>query len=52
VETNPLVIVAELGASVDVTVTVLDVSGPKSDVLTRAECPWIVTLSVTEASSP
>src|SRR3989442_1096511 len=50
--TQPLVIVAELGASVDVTVTVLESVGAKVTVLTRSEWPYTVTLSVTDASSP
>src|SRR5260370_37999706 len=52
VVTNPLVIVAELGASSDLTVTVLDEVGPKCAVLTRSEWPFTVTASVTVASSP
>src|SRR5258708_10648948 len=52
VVTNPLVIVAVLGASSDVTVTLLDKVGPKCAVAARSEWPLTVTVSVTEAFSP
>jgi hypothetical protein len=52
VVTNPLVIVAELGASEDVTVTVLDESGPKVVLELRSEWPVTLTVSVTDRFSP
>jgi len=52
--TKPLVTVAELGASVDVTVTLLDETCVplKVEVVLRVEWPDAFTVSVTVASSP
>jgi hypothetical protein len=52
VPTTPLVVVAVLGASVDVTVTELDELGPKSEVVLRDEWPDALTVSITVAFSP
>jgi len=49
---KPLVTVAVLGASVDVTVTLLDELGPNVELALRDEWPDAVTVSVTVASSP
>jgi hypothetical protein len=51
VPTTPFVTVAVLGASEDVTVTLLDEVGPKVEVVLIDEWPDAVTVSVTVLSS-
>src|SRR6185503_10902885 len=52
VPSTPLLVVAVLGASVDVTVTLLDCVFVNVDVLLRDEWPDALTISVTDAFSP
>jgi hypothetical protein len=51
VATNPLVTVAVLGTSVDVTATLLDVLGPKVLLGLMSAWPTTLTVSVTVVSS-
>jgi hypothetical protein len=52
VATTALVTLAVLGASEEVTVTLLDEDGPKVELVLSDEWPDAVTVSVTVASSP
>jgi hypothetical protein len=49
---RPLFVFAVLGASEDITLTVLDESGPKVAVVLRDEWPVTVAVSVTDKFSP